>query len=475
MLNRKRSECVDVLSQGSLLQCCAMPVVIVCTLFVIALFGLTRAAMPIVVPMYLVAFVVLLVAHRRDRLLDSFWWVLGWAVVFRLVLLWTVPDLSDDYYRYLWDGILNVQGMNPFAYVPTDPELIQAMEDAGAKSLLSEFPIEKLNSPEYYSVYPPVSQGVFTVGGAVYQQAGFVAGLIAMKAVFVLLELIGIVCMLLAMRKIGGPIRNVSLYAWNPLAIVSFAGQGHSEAGLVCGFGMLMYAAAVFYKRDVEVVAGPACFVWIGLTIAGMAKLVPFVAAPLLIRRFGWRYVIVGVVLSVAMLAPFWSEYFLPHFASSLQLYVQRFEFNAAIYSCLKAIGYAFTFHDQSKIIGPALAICFLLLAGWIWMKKPLRSFDQFSNAMGWLVSLYLLCATTIHPWYAIWMLVLLPFTDVLRRSWLWFSAVSIVTYFVYEPWGWPHIYVCAPGWIGFAWFAWRQYGDQWRFFMSRRRVGASA
>src|SRR5690606_10646057 len=81
--------------------------------------------------------------------------ILGLSIAFRFVLLAAVPSLSDDFYRYLWDGQLLLKGINPFAFTPTEAIEKGLME----KSVLYEY----MNSPHYYSVYPPTSQGVFTL------------------------------------------------------------------------------------------------------------------------------------------------------------------------------------------------------------------------------------------------------------------------------------------------------------------------
>jgi hypothetical protein len=50
--------------------------------------------------------------------------LIGAALLFRLLLLFAVPALSDDFYRFLWDGRLSLEGINPFLYTPR--QLIQS-------------------------------------------------------------------------------------------------------------------------------------------------------------------------------------------------------------------------------------------------------------------------------------------------------------------------------------------------------------
>ena len=51
----------------------------------------------------------------------SEWWpfYLGVAVLARLILLFAEPWLSDDIYRFIWDGYLWQAGINPFTALPS--------------------------------------------------------------------------------------------------------------------------------------------------------------------------------------------------------------------------------------------------------------------------------------------------------------------------------------------------------------------
>src|SRR5262245_35795101 len=44
--------------------------------------------------------------------------ILGFAFLFRLTLFWCTPSLSEDIYRYIWDGRVQMAGINPYRYPP---------------------------------------------------------------------------------------------------------------------------------------------------------------------------------------------------------------------------------------------------------------------------------------------------------------------------------------------------------------------
>ena len=87
--------------------------------------------------------------------------VIGFALVLRLAVFWLPPGLSDDAYRYVWDGLVQTEGYNPYLHTPDSQEL---------EALRSEHIYDELNSSGVYTVYPPVSQLVFRIGGVFYNQ-----------------------------------------------------------------------------------------------------------------------------------------------------------------------------------------------------------------------------------------------------------------------------------------------------------------
>ena len=76
--------------------------------------------------------------------------VLGIAC--RFILLFAFPFLSDDLYRFIWDGRLWQQGINPFNYLPT-----YFMLEGNQVEGLDQALFEQLNSPEYFTIYPPLN------------------------------------------------------------------------------------------------------------------------------------------------------------------------------------------------------------------------------------------------------------------------------------------------------------------------------
>lgn len=373
--------------------------------------------------------------------------VVGLAIAFRLAFLPMLPVLSDDAYRYVWDGLLQAEGINPYRYRPDALEL-SAWHDAHI--------YQHLNSAAYYSVYPPISQWVFAIGGLFYD-AGWQVSYFVIKGLFASMEVGGVY--LLATLV---PARNVMLYAWHPLSALESAGQGHTEAAVVL-FGM---AALWSVRHDRGVLAA------LSIAAAAWVKLIPIVLLPLLWRRYGWRPFGYAAALSVGVWIPYFSLEAARHFAASLTLYVQLFEFNAGFYFALKELFAIATGADWSKTLGPALGIayglaamsCYVLDARYRW---------SFAGSAVCLLGFFFLFTTTIHPWY---FLMLLPFAVVVYPPvWAiwWLALCGVATYLFYV--GGPYWSLVAVGWGGAAVFLVLQQGDSMLQWVMRTRARRKA
>ena len=351
--------------------------------------------------------------------------LLGGALLLRLTIFPSLPDLSDDLYRYVWDGWLGVSRINPYRYVPAAGELAAFQDSALFRAL---------NSRDFHSVYPPFSQVVFLAGGGAYRALGWPAAAYTIKAALLVLEFSGLLLLLRAVQRIGGRPKALALYALNPLVLVTLTAGGHSESALVFGFGLLAYGTT----------SNRYAIAWVGLTLAVATKGIPVLLAPLLLRvqrsqGGGVRDMVAGLVpaglLSLGLAAPYYFPGIVQAVGSSADLYVRYFEFNAGPYFLLKEIGLWMTGTDWSKQLGPALRAVSLGGAALIWLRWPIipsRASEGFFRGSLAILGLYLLAATTVHPWYLIWGLALTPFTPLFRSAWMWASWAAFLTYYAY-------------------------------------------
>ncbi len=341
------------------------------------------------------------------------------AVAFRIIAWLALPELSDDYFRFLWDGQLLAHGDNPFSRLPS---AYTAAEYAGLG--LSQTLFEGLNSPDYHSIYPPVCQGVFYLAASIFPD-NIYASVLLMKGIFFLAEVGSIFLIIQLLRHWKQDINKVFLYALNPLVIVELVGNLHFECLMIF---FLLLSLWLLLKVNWQ-------FSAIAFGLAVSSKLIPLMFLPLLIRRIGfWQTMaygsIVMLILLLGFLPIFDVETFL-HLLESVQLYFQQFEFNAGIYYLLRAVGKWLTGYNLILYLGPALSLLSFAGIMWIAFRRKKVTVDSLPLSMLAVLLLYLLLATTVHPWYVIPLVALATFCDF-RFPYIW-SALLILTYATYQ------------------------------------------
>jgi hypothetical protein len=207
------------------------------------------------------------------------------ALAIRASTLIAPPFLSSDIYRYVWDGRVQQAGINPYRYVPADPALAD-LRDAG---------YEHINRRDYArTIYPPAAQLVFRLAAALDPTV------FGMRLVMLGAEAVALLCMARLLMLAGLPSAHLLIAAWNPLAVWSFALDGHVDALAVGFLGAALLARAL--RRPG--LAGAALAGAIG------AKLLPVVVAPALWRPRGakhldWRFPVVCALVLAAGYAAF--------------------------------------------------------------------------------------------------------------------------------------------------------------------------
>eukprot|EP01037_Dinobryon_pediforme_P001950 gene1950-1983_t len=228
------------------------------------------------VPVYLLACRRVLKAAKPPSLLL----VLGVAVGLRAALLFAPPLLSSDIYRYVWDGRVQDSGINPYLYLPVDPALA---------ALRDEAIYLHINRADYApTIYPPAAQMIFAAVSAISDSV------LAMKAAMVAFEALAMVCLIRLLTKIGRPPAQVLIYAWNPVALWEFAGNGHVDAAAI---GLI--ALALLLRGD----ARRTGLAGIALGAATLVKFLPIALAAAIWRngRPGLRLTLGGLGVVAAL------------------------------------------------------------------------------------------------------------------------------------------------------------------------------
>ena len=163
------------------------------------------------------------------------------GLFFRLLLLGAIPALSQDFYRFIWDGLLLNAGQNPYAL---PPEAI-----ANGSIPLQSFLLEKMGelSAENHSNYPPISQLGFWLSAQLFSSSIY-STVLGMRLLLILSD-IGI--FFLGIRLLKQFQMNPHRIGWfflHPLVIVELTGNLHGEGLMLFFFlGGLVF---VYQKKN---------------------------------------------------------------------------------------------------------------------------------------------------------------------------------------------------------------------------------
>ncbi|RLD22321.1 MAG: hypothetical protein DRI69_01480 [Bacteroidetes bacterium] len=375
----------------------------------------------------------LVVIRPLSRNVDIRFW-LGVALLARIVLVFTFPNLSDDLYRFIWDGHCTLQGLNPYTIVPS--EFIASYGDTG---FLNAELLAKLNSPDYHTVYPPLSQYIFAMAAWVGGDNWLVSSIV-LKTIILLAEC-STIWMTVKILSRKNQKHLALLYALNPLVIIELVGNIHFEGVMIWGMVAAYYILLPTFSKIVEDKVLPHQTMRnlfktaAALVTAIFVKLIPVILVPFFWRRLGWRsfFTLSGMVavLLLVLAIPFFSSSTTAGPADSLDLYFHTFEFNAGLYYVFRWFGFLYKGYNMIATIGTATSILTIaLLAGlFFFEKKP--TIQNWPRIALFALTIYLMLASIVHPWYICGLVALAPFTRF-RYPVIW-SALAFLSYSAYR------------------------------------------
>lgn len=375
---------------------------------------------------------------------NSFLLIFALGILVRVFFLFSAPSLSDDIFRYIWDGKVFASGQNPYEFPPNSTTL-EILRDSEIYPLI--------NHKEISTVYPPISQFIFAVN------AFFGASVLGMKSLILLFELGLSFLIFQTLKLLNEKKEYFFFYFLNPLAILEFSGQGHND---VVGI-FFIFLGLFFYLKSKKTGTQPlGCFFPIKclkaaltnffklskslpiifITFAGLVKFFPFAFLPFFEK--GRTFKGIALVFGIVVL------FYLPFVEIGTKIfegflaYSKNWSFNESFFALLKnalvffglktdkALEFGFLTlenpaRDFSKII-------ILIIWGFAWIFLFWKNFNSKNRietlkAIFVLSALYLLLTPTLQPWYLIW---ILPFLTIWRYfSFLLLSCLVFVSYYV--------------------------------------------
>ena len=385
----------------------------------------------------------------RDNLSLKLVW--GFAFIFQTILLFSSPTLSDDVYRYIWDGHLLNEGVNPYA-LPVKSPLLDTYDTP-----LRAF----VNHNWMASPYLPTTQLAFAIVSRLapqsvlpFQIAAVLFNLLTGWLTMNLLELVGL------HRKYA------LIYLWNPLVSIEFAHGAHTDSLML----FLMMIAFWLIVRSSGQKSGDAkwrkpIYLYgsvLALTAATLTKFLPVLLVPIFYRRWGWKGIIlfIGLILGTLSLFAASAGWGLTGpldgtgILGASRIYLQYWNYNSGIYHWLEVLfsGYQTSGAVPVEIVGEtpillAKAVTMSLLgsavlaAGWLAWRTESDDLQLLRLSMLPLGA-YLLLTSTLHPWYVTLVIPFLSFlisrsgeaisAKALIWPWIYFSIVVAFSYLTY-------------------------------------------
>ena len=338
------------------------------------------------------------------------WAVIVFSLMFRLTLLPVAP--SDDIYRYLWEGKLQLNGISPYSLPP---------EASSLKYLRDGF-FSGINHKHLSTIYPPLTLMVFAAADYISHS------IMSMKSVFLIFDVLSIFILLRFLRVMGKDPLNVLTYAWSPLILISFAARGHCDSLQIFLVILALYLCAI--RKNLRTV--------FSIALAVMSKFIFVIIAPFLIPGKKFKYVVVL-------------------FAVIAVLYLPYISAGKGLFSTLLHFGTQYHFNDSAHFlifclcIGSPLAskIVTALIFGTVlfFLYKKYLNLSVTNNNGGSekrgnieinnfvlnyafvAIGTFLILAPTLHPWYLTWIIPFLCFNR--NRAWILLTGTVICYYFM--------------------------------------------
>jgi hypothetical protein len=361
--------------------------------------------------------------------------LVGISILFRLIFLFSIPNLSQDFYRFIWDGRMILEGFNPYLSLPET--FIQQGQFPISQASELYTGMGELNG-SHYTNYPPLNQVCFLIA-AFFANKSIFGSIIVLRLIIILADIGSIYFGKKLLENLNLPIKNIFLYALNPFVIIELTGNLHFEPV------MIFFLIWGFYKLQQQKWLVSAILISCSISI----KLIPLLFLPLFFQWFtrkevlansaqqslsdkktilnritqkNWIPSFVGfkkliifyfiiIVTTILFFLPFYTSELIENYTNSVGLWFKEFEFNASFYYIFKEIGFLFRGYNEIAIIGkitPILTIIFLFT---ISLFRKNKTEIELITALLFGICFYYFTSTTVHPWYVATPIILSVFT----------------------------------------------------------------
>lgn len=378
-----------------------------------------RTGFYIVFVQYVLLFACFLGLYKLEK--DNLSFLKLISFTFRLLLLFSIPNLSNDFYRFIWDGRMIWAGYNPYLSLPevwiaTQPDVI-----ANAEALYQG--MGSMNGSNY-TCYPPINQFGFLIPAILFSKH-ILGSTVIMRILIILADFGTLWYGEKILARLNLSASSIYLYILNPFIILELTGNLHFEGVMIFFLlGSVYYLTVRYWKCSAMFLAMSVC-----------VKAIPLLFLPLFFRQLSFKqFVYFGLITmgTVAMLfAPFISKALINNFMQSINLYFQNFEFNASIYYIIREIGYQNVGYNIIQTVGKVTPLVIITVVGILSLLKHNKNIKFFLHSLLFSISFYYFLSTTVHPWYIALPLIISVFTPHFKYPLVW-SFMMILSYSAY-------------------------------------------
>ena len=358
------------------------------------------------------------------------------AFGFRTIFIIAIPNLSQDFYRFIWDGRALLEGINPYLFTVESFINADTFPISQAQELYEG--MGSLNA-SHYSNYPPINQLCFVMSG-LFAGKSILGSVVIMRLLIITADLGTLYFGKKLLISLNLPVYNIFWYILNPFIIIELTGNLHFEGV------MIFFLVWSLYLLN----SGKWHWAGVVLALSISTKLIPLIFLPLYFQWFvknkktadpKWilnfrgltqlvLFYVITIGTTVLLFLPFYSEEFLINYSNTVALWFQNFEFNGSLYYLIREIGYSFRGYNEISVIGKGISILVILFIFLITFFRKNKTMAALITAMLLGLSFYYFTATTVHPWYIATLLILSIFTKY-RFPLVWSCAI-ILSYLAY-------------------------------------------
>jgi alpha-1,6-mannosyltransferase len=364
------------------------------------------------------------------------------GVIFRLIAWPLAPGLSDDPFRYRWEGKLQAAGGNPYEVRPADQRWIGLRDETYAR----------IPGRDFKAVYGPLIEQIERWTYRAVAAAGLSPErqVFWFKLPFALCDLGAMAVLWQLLVAHGLPRANILIYAWSPLTVMEFWATGHNDSVVVLLIALALVAAA----------KNRWTWAFVALSLAAGAKIWPILLFPIFIgwkrnRPLRWWQWCVLIPIAILLALPYWTNV-----TENLQFmsgFMGGWRNNDSLYGLILWVA-----KDLYRAKYTAFAVVAVVVAFLTFREVPLE------RASLWAITVMLMVSANCHPWYLTWLLPLLTLFPV--PGLLLWTALAPLAYSAVVSW------VTLGEWQGSNAFRWFEYAPVYAMLIgswlrARRRL----